>query len=73
MEKRCAVGIIGEIIENQKIIMNPDIESFYVLINLRIDSESVVTDVNTPLSDMEDEVDESDKSTGFQVEHFLNV
>lgn len=45
-----------------------DIESFYVLRYLWIESEVEVGDVTTPLSDMEDGIDESDKSTGFQVE-----
>ncbi|CBK21918.2 uncharacterized protein [Blastocystis hominis] len=50
-------GKNGEYSEDQKILMNTtDIEK----------SEPEVSDVNTPLSDIEDEVDESDKSTGFQ-------
>lgn len=50
-----------------------DIESFYVLRYLWIESEVEVSDVTTPLSDMEDGVDESDKSTGFQVDDYGNV
>ena len=60
--------------EDQKILMNTtDIESFYVLKHWWIESEPEVSDVNTPLSDIEDEVDESDKSTGFQVDHYGSV